>query len=121
MSGQNSCLGTNVSGHERVWAQMCLAQMCVGTNVSGHKRFWEQSCMGTIVSGHKRVWAQTCLGTNMSGHKCVWAQSCGPNHVWVQTWWNHFYCMPLELKNSKYFPTLYNDVNCFNFLLLFFA
>ena len=33
-------LGTDVSGHNHVWAQI----NCV----------WAQSCMGTIVSGHKR-------------------------------------------------------------------
>ena len=68
------CLGTIVSGHNRVWAQSCL-----GTIVSGHNRVWGQSCLGTIVSGHNRVWAQSCLGTIVSGH----------NHVWAQTWWNH--------------------------------
>ena len=60
------CVGTNVSGHNHVWAQSCL-----GTIVSGHKRVWAQSCLGTIVSGHKRVWAQTCVGTNVSGHSRV--------------------------------------------------
>ena len=74
-----SCLGTIVSGHNRVWAQSCL-----GTIVSGHNRVRAQSCLGTIVSKHNRVWAQSCLGT------VVWAQSCGPNHVWAQSWWNHF-------------------------------
>ena len=79
------CLGTNVCGHKRVWAQTC-----VGTNVCGHKRVWAQSCVFTIVCGHKPVWAQTCLGTIMCGHKRVWAQTClgtivcGHNHVWAQ-------------------------------------
>ena len=88
------CLGTNVCGHNRVWAQSCVgtnvyghkrvwAQSCVGTNVSGHKRVWAQSCVGTIMCGHNRVWAQTCLGTIVCGHNrvgpIVWAQSCmGP-------------------------------------------
>ena len=85
-----TCLGTNMYGHKRVWAQTtCIwAQTCMGTNVYGHKqhvyghkRVWAQTCMGTNVSGHKHVWAQTCMGTNVSGHKRVWAQ----------TWWN-----PLE-------------------------
>ena len=46
----NSCWGTNVpghklnvSGHSRVWAQSCL-----GTVVSGHNR------VGPIMYGHKR-------------------------------------------------------------------
>ena len=68
------CLGTNVYGHNRVWAQSC-----VGTIVSGHKRVWAQTCLGTIVSGHNRVWAQSCLGT------IVWAQSCGLKYVWAQS------------------------------------
>ena len=60
-----TCQGTNMSGHKRVWVQTCL-----GTNRSGHK------C--TNVSGHKRVWAQTVrtqscghsrVGTIMYGHK----------------------------------------------------
>ena len=54
------CLGTNVSVHNRIWAQTCL-----GTNVSGHKRDCAQSCLGTNMSGHKRVWAQSCMGTNV--------------------------------------------------------
>ena len=77
-------LGTNVSGHKRVWTQTCLgtnvcwhnhvwAQTCVGTNVCWHERVWAQTCVGTIMSGHKRVWAQTCLSTIMSGHN-------SPNH-----------------------------------------
>ena len=53
--------------------------MCLGTNVSGHKRVWAQSCLGTNVSGHKRVWAQSCLGT------IVWAESCGLKYVWAQS------------------------------------
>ena len=60
------CLGTIVSGHNRIWAQSCL-----GTIVSGHNRVWAQSCLGTIVSGHNRVWAQSCLGTIISGHSRV--------------------------------------------------
>ena len=67
-------------GHRRVWAQIkcvwaqikCVwAQMCLGTIVSGHNRVWAQSCLGTIVSGHNRVWAQSCLGTIVSGHSRV--------------------------------------------------
>ena len=54
-----------MSGHKRVWAQMCP-----GTNVCGHN-VWAQTCEGTNVCGHKREWAQTCLGT------IVWAQTCG--------------------------------------------
>ena len=66
----NSCWGTNMPGHRRVWAQSCL-----GTIMSGHKCVWAQSCLGTIMSGHSRVWAQSCLGTVVSGHSRVWAQS----------------------------------------------
>ena len=55
--------------------------MCLGTNVSGHNRVWAQSCLGTIVSGRNRVWAQSRLGTIVSGHNRVWAQSCGPSRV----------------------------------------
>ena len=29
--------------------------MCLGTNMCGHNRVWAQSCLGTIVSGHNRV------------------------------------------------------------------
>ena len=71
LSGHNnSCCGTNVPGHKRVWAQSCLGtnQMCLET----FKR------LGTNVSGHKCVWAQTCLGTNASRHKRVWTQLCFP-------------------------------------------
>ena len=50
--------------------------MCLGTNMCGHKRVWAQSCLGTIVSGHNRVWAQSCLGT------IVWAQVCMGTIVW---------------------------------------
>ena len=84
------CLGTNVCGHNRVWAQSCVgtivwghirvwAQMCVGTNVCGHNRVWAQSCLGTIVCGHNLVWAQSCLGTNVSGHNRVGSIMYGPN------------------------------------------
>ena len=42
-----------------VWAQSCL-----GTIVSGHNRVWVQSCLGKIVwaqsCGLKYVWAQSC-------------------------------------------------------------
>ena len=41
----NSCWGTNVPWHRRVWAQI----KCV----------WAQSCLGTV------VWAQSCMGTNV--------------------------------------------------------
>ena len=87
----NSCWGTNVPGHRRVWAQSCLGTNVSCTNVSGHNRAWAQSCLGTIVSGHNRVWAQSCLGTVVSGHNRVWAQSClgtivsGHNRVWAQS------------------------------------
>ena len=93
-----TCQGTNVSGHNRVWAQTCVgknvsghnrvwAQTYVGTNVCGHKRVWAQSCVGTNVCGHNRVWAQTlwaqtCLGTIVCGHKRVWAQSCLGTNVY---------------------------------------
>ena len=54
-------MGTNVSCHNRVWAQTCL-----GTNVCGHNRVWAQTREGTIVCGHNRVgsivWAQSCMG-----------------------------------------------------------
>ena len=52
----NSCL----SGHNHVWAQIiCVwAQMCLGTIVSGHNRVGAQSCgpsrVGPIMYGHKR-------------------------------------------------------------------
>ena len=55
--------------------QHIRAQMCPGTNMCGHNRVWAQTCVGTIVSGHNRVWAQSCVGT------IVWAQSCGHNRV----------------------------------------
>ena len=61
MSGHNnSCWGTNLSGHKRVWVQSCL-----GTNLSGYKSVWAQTCLGTVMYGLNRV------GTIMSGHKCV--------------------------------------------------
>ena len=65
------CLGINVSGHNRVWAQSCLGTIVSGHNRVGHNRVWAQSCLGTIVSGHNRVWAQSCLGTVVSGHSRV--------------------------------------------------
>ena len=49
---------------------------CLGTIVSGHNRVWAQSYLGTIVSGHNRVWAQSCLGT------IVWAEVCMGTIVW---------------------------------------
>ena len=53
--------------------------MRLGSNVSGHKRVWEQR-VGTNVCGHKRVWTQTCLDTNVCGRShvvtVVWAQTC---------------------------------------------
>ena len=73
--------GNKHAEHKHVWAQTYL-----GTNVSGHKRVWVQ-----YLPGHKSVWAQTCLDTNMSGRKRVWAQMClGPKHVWGQEFmsWN---------------------------------
>ena len=50
------CLGTNVFGHNHVWAQIkCVwAQTYLGTNVSGRKCVWAQSCLGTIIYWHKR-------------------------------------------------------------------
>ena len=76
--GALMCLGTDVSGHNHVWAQIkCVwAQSSMGTIVSGHNCVWAQSCLGTIMSGHNRVWAQSCLGTIVPGHNRVWAQSC---------------------------------------------
>ena len=75
-----TCMGTNVSGHNRVWAQTCR-----GTNVCGHKRVRAQTCVATNVCGHNRVWAQSCLGTIVSGHNRVWAQSCVGSIVWAQS------------------------------------
>ena len=47
-----------MSRHKRVWAEMCA-----GTNVCGHNRVWAQR------RGLKRVWAQSCghsrVGTNV--------------------------------------------------------
>ena len=68
--GALMCLGTNVSGHNHVWAQTCLGTVMyglnrVGTIMSGHKCVWAQSCLGIIAPRHKRVWAQTCVGTIM--------------------------------------------------------
>ena len=51
----------------------------MGTNVCGHNRVWAQMCVGTIVCGHKRVWAQTCLGTIVCGHNRVGSIMYGPN------------------------------------------
>ena len=74
---EQTYLGTVMHGLNRfAWAQTFWEQSCLGTNVSGHERVWAQTCLGTNVCGHKRVWAQTCVGTVM------WSQSCGPNHVW---------------------------------------
>ena len=66
------CLGTYVSGHNRVWAQSCLGtnHMCLGTNVFENKCVWAQTCLSTNVS------AQTCLGTIVSGHKRNWTEIC---------------------------------------------
>ena len=81
------CLGTNMSGHKRVWSQtsvgtnVCLEQTCLGTIVCGHKRVRAQTCVGTNVCRHNRVWAQTFVGTIVSGHKRVWAQSCVDTNV----------------------------------------
>ena len=49
----NSCL----FGHNHVWAQIkCVwAQSCLGTIVSGNNRVGAQSCLGRIMSGHSRV------------------------------------------------------------------
>ena len=69
-------LGTNMCGHNHVWAQSCM-----GTNVSGHNRVWAQSCLGTIVSLHNHVRAQTCLGTIVSGHNRVGSSMYGHNRV----------------------------------------
>ena len=54
--------------------------MCLGTNVSGHNRVWAQSYLGTIVSGHNRVLAQSCLGTIVSGHSRVGPIMYGHKH-----------------------------------------
>ena len=103
-----TCLGTNVSGHNHVWARIkCVwAQTCPGTNMSKHSHLWAYNCVGTIMSEHnvyehKLIWAQMCLGTNVFGHKCVWAQKflgtnvsghkcvgtnvSGHKRVWAQT------------------------------------
>ena len=71
------CLGTNMCGHKRVWAQTS-----VGTNVCGHNRLWAQMCEGTNVCGHNRVWAQTCVGTIVCTGTIVWAQICMGTNVW---------------------------------------
>ena len=42
--------------------------MCLGTNMCGHKRMWAQASVGTNVCGHKRVWAQSCVGTIVPTH-----------------------------------------------------
>ena len=42
---------------------------CWGSNVPGHNHVWAQSCLGTIVFGPSRVWAQSC------GSNHVWAQT----------------------------------------------
>ena len=85
VSGYDSCWGTNVCGHKRVWVQSCMctimwAQSCLGTNVCGHKRLWARKCLCTTVCGHKRFWAQ-----NVCGHShvvtIVWAQSCMGTNV----------------------------------------
>ena len=75
------CLGTNMCGHKRVWAQSS-----VGTNVCGHKlvwdkRVWAQSYVGTNVCGHNRVWAQTCLGTIVCAHNRVGSVMYGHKRV----------------------------------------
>ena len=64
--GTNQCLGTIMSGHK--------------SNMYGHKRVWAQMCLGTNMCGHKCVWAQ-----NVSGHQCVWAQTCVGPVVWAQS------------------------------------
>ena len=116
-----TCVGTNVCGHNRVWAQTCAgtivcghkrvwAQSCLGTIVSGHNRVWAQLCQGTNVSGHNRVWAQSCLGTIVSGHNRVWAQSClgtivsGHNHVWAQSCVGTIMCGHNRVGSIMYGP-----------------
>ena len=62
------CLGANMCGHKRVWAQI---------NVPGNKRLWAKTCLGTNVCVHISVWAQTCLGTIMSEHNRVGSSMYG--------------------------------------------
>ena len=54
----NSCWGTNVPGHNHVWAQI--------------KCNWAQSRLGTIVSGHSRVgpiiYGPSRVGPILYGH-----------------------------------------------------
>ena len=49
-----------VSGHNN---------SCWGTNLSGHKRVSAQTCLGTNVCGLSHVvtvvWAQSCMSTNV--------------------------------------------------------
>ena len=47
-----------------IWAQSCICTIvwvlsCMGTNVSGHKRVWAKR-VWAHVCGHKHIWAQSC-------------------------------------------------------------
>ena len=70
--GYNSCRGTNMSGHKRVWAQTCLGTVMYGLNRVGTVMY---DCVHHVMYGH--VWAQICLGTIMYGYKHVWANRVG--------------------------------------------
>ena len=71
------------------------ALMRLGTNVSGHKRVWAQICLGTNVSGHKRLWAQTCLGINVCGHSHVCPNVVEPHSI---DFGNTFYFEQPQIK-----------------------
>ena len=83
--GYNSCRGTNMSGHRRVWAQTCLGTVMYGLNRVGTVMY---DCVHHVMyghvwaqmSGHKHVWAQSCMGTNMYG-LIVWVQLCMGTNV----------------------------------------
>ena len=74
--------------------------MCLGTNVSRHKRVWAQMCLGTNVTWHKRVWAQTCLGTNVCGDSRVGSIMYG--HKRVEPFIDYF-------KTSLSIPFIWNE------------
>ena len=48
----------------------CRAQTYVGTNVSGHKRVWAQTCLGTNYVG-TNMCGHNLVGSSMCGYKCV--------------------------------------------------
>ena len=77
------CQGTKyVSGHKR--SRFCpdmIVTTCLGTNESGHKRVWAQTSLDTNMCGHKRVWAQTCVGTKVTGHNRVGSSMYGHKRV----------------------------------------